>query len=441
MQPNNKSSQSAAHHHHFLPSDRLSDDFVSTMREIEDSAVTDTAMSGMTDVRIDDNNQLLGPTIPPVETATEMAIDTAGSPSISPEYQTAMPSPTIPTFPSSRSRSDSKPFIDASAIIGTSSKRSSAYFSETPDDDDLSSKRRRRCESHQPSSPSSEELSPPPPSPTTARAAESIRRSGGARPQTNYSRCRSHSLPDQTTISRLILEPSKGVPLQHATPVHQPKVPLIPSLSDNSAVFGSLQKRRIRDRPIPPPITRASLRELETSEIIKNAQLIHDVIHDPSLQFRPNLEGPRGERKRLLAEEYWAALEREVDRLKVCLQKDPSGLVKLSSNRFPLLFSELRDILCSLLPLADRAVVEEVIDPEFLCQQLFRGVLDVGNLSRFLARTMKEHCAPMRDCQIEKMVQQLELAKESGETSAFVLGLRMVFELLEGMKLVCPCKL
>ena len=197
-------------------------------------------------------------------------------------------------------------------------------------------------------------------------------------------------------------------------------------------------KRRFRDRPIPPPITRQSLRELETPEIMKNAQLIHDIIHDPSLQFRPNLEGPRGERKRLLAEQYWSALEREVDRLKICLRKDPNGLVKLSSNRFPVLFVELRDILCSLLPLVDRVVIEEVIEPEFLCQQLFRGVLDVDNLSRFLARTMKEHCAPMRDAMVEKMMKQFHYARTSGSTPAFVLGLRMVFELLEGMKLVVP---
>jgi hypothetical protein len=169
---------------------------------------------------------------------------------------------------------------------------------------------------------------------------------------------------------------------------------------------------------------------------LKNAQLIHDIIHDPSLQFRPSLEGPRGERKRLAAEQYWNALEREVDRLKICLQKDPSGFVKLSSNRFPVLFTELRDILCSLLPYADRVVVEEVIDPEFLCQQLYRGILDVYNLSRFLGRTMKEHCAPMRDAMVEKMMKQFEYAQTSGTTSAFVLGLRMAFELLEGMKLV-----
>jgi len=101
------------------------------------------------------------------------------------------------------------------------------------------------------------------------------------------------------------------------------------------------------------------------------------------------------------------------------------------------LFVELRDILCSLLPFADRVVVEEVIDPEFLCQQLYRGIMDVDNLSRFLGRTMKEHCAPMRDGMVEKMMKQFQYAQKSGLTSAFVLGLRMVFELLEGMKLVC----
>ena len=49
---------------------------------------------------------------------------------------------------------------------------------------------------------------------------------------------------------------------------------------------------------------------------------------------------------------------------------------------------------------------------------------------------MKEHCAPMRDAMVEKMMEQFKFAQASGSTSAFVLGLRMVFELLEGMKLV-----
>ena len=60
----------------------------------------------------------------------------------------------------------------------------------------------------------------------------------------------------------------------------------------------------------------------------------------------------------------------------------------------------------------------------------------MDNISRFLGRTMKEHCAPMRDAMVEKMMKQFQYAQTSGLTSAFVLGLRMVFELLEGMKLV-----
>lgn len=80
--------------------------------------------------------------------------------------------------------------------------------------------------------------------------------------------------------------------------------------------------------------------------------------------------------------------------------------------------------------------MEEVIDPEFLCQQLYRGILDVEKLSKFLGRTMMEHCAPMRDAMVQKMMKQFEYAQTGGFTSAFVLGLRMVFELLEGMKLV-----
>jgi len=92
--------------------------------------------------------------------------------------------------------------------------------------------------------------------------------------------------------------------------------------------------------------------------------------------------------------------------------------------------------MCSLLPPSERSLVEEVVDPEFLCQQLFRGVLNVENLARFLGRIMKEHCAPMRDSMVEKMMTQFECAQQTESTQTFVLGLRMVFELLEGMKLV-----
>ena len=403
------------------------------MHEIEETSVPEAAMP---DVRIDDTirseldtqHQHLGLSI--TTNVPSESIDPP-SPATSTDYQPTASSPARSTFsPKARSKRQTRHYPNMSTVPG--SKRSSSYFGDTPTDNLYKNRKRRRRDQE------SDDRNPTP-SAAALQAAESLRR-GGAGPRPF--RCRSRSLPDITTLTKM----ARGDidPKPSAIPTQYSRFPsallLLPSLSSEAGATSSSNNRcrfRNRDQPIPPPITRNSLRELETPEILKNAQLIHDIIHDPSLQFRPNLEGPRGERKRLAAEQYWSALEREVDRLKICLRKDPNGLVKLSSNRFPVLFSELRDILCSMLPLPDRLVVEEVIDPEFLCQQVFRGVLNVENLACFLGKMMKEHCAPMRDVLVEKMVRQFQFAEMSGSTSAFVLGLRMVFELLEGMKLVC----
>lgn len=413
----------------FLTSDRVLSD--TKMHDIDDQSVADSAMA---DVRMDEGirtepaapqHQHLGlvmPTKTPVD-----AMDTC-SPTDSVGYQPAIDSPITSSFPTlDRPDHLESEYCDNLTMSPSGSKRSIGYFTETSTEDLCNESKRRRRETYE---------SDPQPSPTTARVAQSLRFSPSRPPPVN--RCRSLSLPDQSTLKRIA---QAGFDLHQASSNgHFSRGPaallLLPSLSNDS--LASPKGRRPRDRPIPPPITTASLRELETPEILKNAQLIHDIIHDPSLQFRPNLEGPRGERKRKAAEEYWSALEREVDRLKICLRKDPTGYVRLSSNRFPILFQELRDILCSLLPYCDRTLVEEVVDPEFLCQQLYRGILDVANISAFLGRTMKEHCAPMRDSMVEKMMKQFRDAQETGQTPAFVLGLRMVFELLEGMKLVTP---
>jgi hypothetical protein len=42
-----------------------------------------------------------------------------------------------------------------------------------------------------------------------------------------------------------------------------------------------------------PPITRATLRELDLAEILRNPQLRHDIVFDPNLMFRPNFDGER----------------------------------------------------------------------------------------------------------------------------------------------------
>lgn len=45
--------------------------------------------------------------------------------------------------------------------------------------------------------------------------------------------------------------------------------------------------------PTSPPITKATLRELDLHEILRNPQLRHDSVFDPNLMFRPNYDGER----------------------------------------------------------------------------------------------------------------------------------------------------
>ena len=46
-------------------------------------------------------------------------------------------------------------------------------------------------------------------------------------------------------------------------------------------------------------------------EILKNPQLRHDILFDPQLQFRPNLDGERGKRKKSIIDKYWLEVRKE----------------------------------------------------------------------------------------------------------------------------------
>ncbi|GAA6031396.1 hypothetical protein JCM8097_005641 [Rhodosporidiobolus ruineniae] len=232
-----------------------------------------------------------------------------------------------------------------------------------------------------------------------------------------------------------------------------------------------------------PPITKTTLRELDMQEIMRNPQLRHDVVFDPNLMFRPNYDGERGERKRLAAEQYWLAINREVSlgcrcttyqntALLPCIclaQSSSSGApvptplsARLASRIIPLVL-ELRNILLTLLPAPGppspilpssptftslyappsptpsspvsptafthaRDRILDALDPSYISQQLARGMLDVASLAKFLGQTLKTHCAPMRDTLVDEMVKACE-----GEGLAS--GLRQCFEILELMKL------
>lgn len=195
------------------------------------------------------------------------------------------------------------------------------------------------------------------------------------------------------------------------------------------------KRRRTQETTHLPPVTLSTLRELDLSEIYRNPKLRHDVVFDAQLHFRPNLDGSRGKRKREQADQYWKSVLTECDALFANVrnrQAHAGTPVKL-----PTLFKTMKDILSTLVPKSDREEVEAALDHQLLMQQLEHGLLDFKKLSDWLARVLKAHCAPMRDQWVEQMVARVAHGVENQKTSDLVDGLKMVFGILEAMKLVC----
>ncbi|CCG83270.1 putative CAMP-mediated signaling protein Sok1 [Taphrina deformans PYCC 5710] len=175
-----------------------------------------------------------------------------------------------------------------------------------------------------------------------------------------------------------------------------------------------------------PPITQQTLKELELNEVFKNAQLRHDIVHDPNLQFRPNTDGERGAKKRHEANKYWRSVVYELD----TIQSVPKS--KLGRTRLSVMFQEMKDILLSLVPVSEKVTLEVSFDHELFLQTLSHGLFSVAAFAQFMSSLMKRHCAPMRDEAIDDTVRQIECATTSLD---FVEALRSTFDVLEMMKL------
>ncbi|KAI8815885.1 T-complex protein 11-domain-containing protein [Fimicolochytrium jonesii] len=168
--------------------------------------------------------------------------------------------------------------------------------------------------------------------------------------------------------------------------------------------------------PLLPPITRFTLRELELTEILSNAQLRHDLFFDPELQFKPNLDGEQGAEKREAGDAYWTDVEVEV--------------AEGHTFRLPLLLYEIRCILVELLPYTQerREELDRNLDVALIAQQIEHGVLNPVGLVGYLAGLLKANCAPARDELVDQMVEWCK----GGD---IVRTLRTCFEVLELMKL------
>ena len=198
---------------------------------------------------------------------------------------------------------------------------------------------------------------------------------------------------------------------------------------------------------IDPPVTKTSLSELDLVRIVNDPRLRHDVNFDREVLFRPNLHGEVGKMKMALEKGYWNALVIEfaiyITRWRDRSTNSPEspwhlGPAKVDKVplRLPRMFQTVREILKTLVPVAELPIVDARLDVDLLVQQLEKGVCDIISLSEWLSALLLGSCSPMRDPLVATMVSTIRQGVETDDARRIVDGLRQLFGILETMKLV-----
>lgn len=194
-----------------------------------------------------------------------------------------------------------------------------------------------------------------------------------------------------------------------------------------------IKQQSLQLNMILPPINLQCLKEIDLQEIVKNPQLRHDIVFDPLLQFRPNLDGERGIKKRQVWDTYWYDVENEL----IIYMNQPS-MFNYNCTRLVPLFDTLRNILLTIVPQRESQQIENILDTELNVQNLVKSgnVWSVMNdLASWLAQLFKHHCAPMRDTWVDKMKSKFDNARETQSMAELMEGFKSIFQILEAMKL------
>ena len=208
----------------------------------------------------------------------------------------------------------------------------------------------------------------------------------------------------------------------------------------------------LRSASLDPPVTKASLSELDLVRIINDPKLRHDLNFEREISFRPNVSGPRGQQKEAGANVYWDALVIEFalyikrqHRIScasnAALQNTSpwisgSTLSQQITLRLPRMFTTIREILKTLVPGRECFGVDQRLDVDLLMQELDNGACDVKELSNWLRNVLLGSCSPLRDNDVEKMVSVIHEGVDKDDARILVDGLKILFGILETMKLV-----
>ena len=206
---------------------------------------------------------------------------------------------------------------------------------------------------------------------------------------------------------------------------------------------------------VDPPVTVRSLSELDLVRIIHDAKLRHDLNFEREISFRPNVDSPRCQQKEAAANAYWEALTIEFalyikyrhNLVSSKVSAPPLPWISETPNsprlpmRLPRMFVTIRDVLKTLVPGSECSAVDQRLDVDLLMQELENGACDVKGLSNWLRRLLLGSCSPLRDTEVEKMANIVHEGVDKDDARILVSGLKVLFGILEIMKLVCVCRL
>ncbi|KAM3483408.1 hypothetical protein MY8738_003236 [Beauveria namnaoensis] len=187
--------------------------------------------------------------------------------------------------------------------------------------------------------------------------------------------------------------------------------------------------------PIEPPVTRATLSELDVTKIIHNPKLRHDINFDPDLHFRPNLDGDKGRKKSDRANQFWRSLKKELAMFVADRPTFYATYGHADDWTLPTLLKAVKEIIQTLVPQRDRHFLDEGLNIELIMQQFHKGVADLEKLAQWLSQVLKSHCAPMRDDWVDAMYKQLSNGNKNSDLDELVNGMRSLLSVLEAMKL------
>lgn len=188
-------------------------------------------------------------------------------------------------------------------------------------------------------------------------------------------------------------------------------------------------------RPLEPPVTKATLSELDVSKIIHNPKLRHDINFDPELHFRPNLDGDKGRRKQEKANQFWTTLRDQLTSFVVDREGFRREFPAGADWCLPVLLKSVKEIIQTLVPQRDREFLHEGFNVELLMQQFNQGMADLEKVASWLSGVLKLHCAPMRDEWVDEMYSELSNGNRNNDMAELVKGMRSLLSVLEAMKL------